>query len=167
MMYPTSMPDSTPSLPARLRSLWARVPFRHMTALVIALFVIKEQFPFSNFPMYSNFDAEADVVFVADQKGDPLAMDKIFSSGGSSTAKKAYKKELGKITKPTKRDSNEATAQERQTAGAIVISDWHAKLRRDRVPPGTTALRLYRRTFELKDGQLGDTTPELLAEKPL
>jgi hypothetical protein len=167
MMYRTCMPDSPHSLQARLRSLWARVPFRHMTALVIALYVIKEQFPFSNFPMYSNFDSEADVVFVTDQKGDPLAMDKVFSSGGSSTAKKAYKKELGKLTNPNKRDSKQATAQERQTAGAIVISDWHAKLRRNSVPPGTTAIRLYRRTFELKDGRLGDDTPELLAEKPL
>ena len=87
-----------PDMIARLQAFWHRLPFRHLTVLVIALLVIKEQFPFSNFPMYSNFDSEADVVYIANQNGDPLAMDEVFRSG-SSTAKKAYKKELGKLTK--------------------------------------------------------------------
>jgi hypothetical protein len=102
---------------ARLKAFWEHVPFRHMTFLVIALFVIKEQFPFSNFPMYSNFDSEADVVYIANQNGDPLAMDDVFRSG-SSTAKKAYKKELGKITQAAGgRDSNDANAEERMGIG--------------------------------------------------
>jgi hypothetical protein len=149
-----------------LRTLWERVPFRHMLVLVVALFIIKDQFPFSNFPMYSNFDSEADVVFIGDQNGKAISMDDVFRSG-SSTAKKAYKKELGKITNPQKRDSKQATATERQQAGAIVLGDWYKNMRRERLPTGTTAVRLYRRTFELKDGKLGDSTPELLAEKSL
>ncbi len=160
------MHAAKPALRARLTSWWRRVPFRHMTAVVLALYVIKEQFPFSNFPMYSNFDNEADVVFVADQTGAPLAMDDVFRSG-SSTAKKAYKKELGKITKPTGRDSKVASPSERAAAGAVVLGDWHSNMRRDRLPKGTTAIRLYRRTFELKDGRLADDTPELLAERPV
>lgn len=150
----------------RLRAFWLWLPFRHMTALVVALFVIKEQFPFSNFPMYSNFDNEADVVYIADQNGKPVSMDEVFRSG-SSTAKKAYKKELGKLTSKDKRDTRDARAPERAAAGRIVLDDWYANMRRNRLPAGTTAVRLYRRTFELKDGKLGDDTPELLAEKAL
>jgi hypothetical protein len=150
----------------KLRSLWLCVPFRHMTVLVIALYVIKEQFPFSNFPMYSNFDSEADVVFIADQNGQPLSMDDVFRSG-SSTAKKAYKKELGKITNPKGRDSKLSNYDERKAAGAIVLGDWYRTMRRNRLPQGTTAVRLYRRTFELVNGRLGDDTPELLAEQAL
>lgn len=149
-----------------LRTLWERVPFRHMLVLVVALYIIKDQFPFSNFPMYSNFDTEADVVFIADQNGNAIALDEVFRSG-SSTAKKAYKKELGKITSPTGRDSKQSTATERQQAGTIVLGDWYQNMRRERLPKGTTAIRLYRRTFELKDGKLGDSAPELLAEKAL
>ena len=150
----------------RLRAFWPKVPFRHMTAMVVALFVIKEQFPFSNFPMYSNFDTEADVVYIADQKGSPVSMDAVFRSG-SSTAKKAYKKELGKLTQPSKRDTKEATASERAAAGKIVLGDWYSNMRKERLPAGTTAIRIYRRTFELKNGKLSDDTPELLAEKAL
>ncbi len=112
-------------------------------------------------------DTEADVVYIADQGGNPIAMDEVFRSG-SSTAKKAYKKELGKILNPSKRDTKQSTLAERQQAGAIVLGDWHANMKSDRLPAGTTAIRLYRRTFELKDdGKLADDTPELLAEKPL
>ena len=154
-------------LPSWLHTVWEKIPFRAMTMVVILLYVVKEQFPFSNFPMYSNFDTEADVIFIADQKGDPLPMDEVFRSG-SSTAKKAYKKELGKIVTPSKRDSKQSTLAERQQAGTIVLGDWHENMKRDRLPAGTTAIRLYRRTFELKDdGKLADDTPELLAEKPL
>ena len=139
----------------RLRAFWPKVPFRHMTVMVVALFVIKEQFPFSNFPMYSNFDTEADVVYIADQKGSPVSMDAVFRSG-SSTAKKAYKKELGKLTQPSKRDTKEATADERAAAGKIVLGDWYSNMRKERLPAGTTAIRIYRRTFELKNGKLSD-----------
>ena len=69
--------------------------------------------------MYSNFDTEADVIFVTDQKDRVLPMEKVFRSG-SSTAKKAYKKELGKITAKTKRDTKQATAPER---AAVDIDD--------------------------------------------
>ncbi|MBX7209420.1 MAG: hypothetical protein K1X78_13975 [Verrucomicrobiaceae bacterium] len=161
------MTDATPApAPAGLRFWWLKLPFRHMTVLVVFLFVVKEQFPFSNFPMYSNFDAEADVLYIADQSGRPIGMDAAFRTG-SSTAKKAWKKEVARIVNPTKRDTRQATPEERKAAGAVVLGDWFANMHRDYLPPGTTAVRLYRRTFELKEGKLGDSTPELLAQKPL
>lgn len=152
--------------PMTLRTLWERLPFRHMTILVVALFVIKEQFPFSNFPMYSNFDTEADALYIADQNGAPVPMDAIFRSG-SSTLKKAWKKEVSKIVSMQNRDTRDSTTDERKAAGTVVLGDWFANLRRDRLPAGTTGVRLYRRTFELKDGKLRDDPPELLAEHAL
>lgn len=151
---------------AFLRPLWDRIPFKHMTVLVIALFIIKEQFPFSNFPMYSNFDSEADVLFIADQTGNPVSMDRVFGKG-SSTIKKAWKKEVSKLVNPRGRDSKQSTPEERAKAGAVVLGDWCARIKSANLPKGTSAMRLYRRTFELKDGKLGDAKPELLAEKTL
>ena len=149
---------------ASIRAFWSRLPYRHMLPLVVALYLIKEQFPFSNFPMYSNFDTEADVIFVTDQNDKVLPMEKVFRSG-SSTAKKAYKKELGKLTAKDKRDSKQATAPERAAAGKIVLSDWAANVKPGALTPDTKALRLYRRTFELENGKLSDKAPELLAEQ--
>ena len=149
---------------ASIRAFWSRVPFRHMIPIVVALYLIKEQFPFSNFPMYSNFDTEADVIYVTDQNDKVLPMEKVFRSG-SSTAKKAYKKELGKLTNKDKRDTKQATAPERASAGKIVLADWAANVKPNSLTADTKALRLYRRTFELVNGKLSDKAPELLAEQ--
>ena len=53
---------------------WFRPPFPAMLLLVLALYLIREEFPFSNFPMYSNISEEADVTFVTDQNNQPLPM---------------------------------------------------------------------------------------------
>ena len=165
-MYRTSMPDSTSSLPARLRALWSRVPFRHMTALVIALFVIKEQFPFSNFPMYSNFDTEADVIFVTDQNDQPLPMDRVFKTGSAAT-KKTWKGEVALLVNPGKRDTNDATAAERAEAGRTVLAALVKRMRAKEIPAGTTSLRLYLRTFALDGDVFIDSAPDRLAEQSL
>lgn len=149
-----------------LRAIWLRVPFRHMTTLVIALFVIKEQFPFSNFPMYSNFDEEADVIFVANQNDQPVPMSKVFRTGSAQT-KKTYKAELGKLTASHHRDSKLATPSERAQAGGIVLSELIKRIKPGVLPAKTTSLRLYRRTFALKDDILSDTAPERIAEQSL
>lgn len=153
-------------MPPFLRTLWNRVPFHHMTVLVVALFLIKEQFPFSNFPMYSNFEPEADVIFVTDQNDGVVAMQKLFGTKSAQT-KKTYNGELGRLTNPHHRDTEQATAEERAQAGKVVLAGLIKRLRPKGVPPGTKALRLYRRTFVLKDNVVGDVPPERLAEQTL
>lgn len=147
----------------KARRLWLRAPFRHMTALVLALYVIKEEFPFSNFPMYSNFDTEADVIFVTDQAGQPVPMSKVFRTGSAAT-KKTYKAELSELCNPKGRDTNDSTLEERQQAGAKVLGSLKKKIKPGSLPKETTGLRFYRRTFVLEGSRLADREPERLAE---
>lgn len=153
-------------MPATLRALWLRMPFRHMIALVIVLYVVKEQFPFSNFPMYSNFENEADVVYITDQSDQVQPMQKLFGTKSAQT-KKTYVGELARLTNPQKRDTNAATAAERAQAGKTVLAGLIKRLRPKAVAPGTTALRLYLRTFMLHEHALSDAAPERLAEQSL
>lgn len=157
--------NASPPAPL-LRRLWGYLPFRHMTVLVIALYLIGDQFPFSNFPMYSNFDNEADVFFVTDQKDQPLPMEGVFKTG-SSSAKKRFKKELGKICNPKGRDTKQSTLEERHAAGEIILGTLVDDLRKAAVPPGTTELRFYRRTFRMVDDHFEQPAPELLATHTL
>lgn len=146
-----------------LRRFWAAVPFQAMTALVLALFVIKEQFPFSNFPMYSRINEEADVTFVTDQNDQPLPLKALFKTS-SATSKKMYKKELAAITNPAGRDSDHATAEERAQAGRAVLETLSTRLIAAAVPPGTTALRFHVRTFRAGSDPDDGPPPERLAE---
>jgi hypothetical protein len=136
-----------------------------MTVLVLALYLIKEEFPFSNFPMYSNISEEADVTFVTDQNDKPIAMKPLFKTS-SGTSKKMYKKELGTLTQKSGRDSDSATPEERAQAGKAVLDSLFTRLIHKAVPPGTTSVRFYVRTF--RAGVSADDSPtEKLAELTL
>ncbi len=149
-----------------LRVLWSKLPFPEMTVLVLALFVIKEQFPFSNFPMYSNIDAEADVIYVANQQDEPVAMKPLFKTS-SGTSKKMFNTELKKLTNPSGRDSSQSTPEERMQAGKALLETLRGRLVKKAIPGGTTALRLYLRTFQAGESGVGQRRAELLAEAAL
>lgn len=158
--------DFVTLIPAQLRRWWLKVPFRHMTAVVVACYIIGDEFPFSDFPMYSNFDTEADVYYVTDQRDKPVAMKRAFKTPSSGT-KKRFKKELGKIVNPAGRDTKQAQPEELARAGRIVLATLVEDLRPASLPEGTTSVRLYRRTFRMEDDKLSDDKPELLAEQTL
>ncbi len=149
-----------------LRKVWSRIPFPAMTLLVLALYLIREEFPFSNFPMYSNISEEADVVFVTDQNDNPLPMKALFKTS-SATSKKMYKKELAELANPHGRDSDHATAEERRQAGGEILNVLAGRLVHKAVPEGVTALRFQLRTFRAGTGPDDGPPPELLAEHPL
>ncbi|MCB1226231.1 MAG: hypothetical protein KDK99_10505 [Verrucomicrobiales bacterium] len=149
-----------------LRQFWLWLPFPAMTLLTVFLFFVKEEFPFSNFPMYSNFDNEADVLFVTDQTDAPVPMDRVFRTGSAAT-KKTYKGELARLVNPEGRDTKDATAAERSAAGQVVLQSLKKRIKAGTLPEGTTALRLFLRTFRLEDGVFHDDQPEQLAEVQL
>lgn len=80
----TDAPDGTWSWRLRLAACMV---------IAILLVAIGDQYPFSPFPMYSKLDSSADVLYVADQNGKPLALGKLFNVG-SAQAKKRFEKEL-------------------------------------------------------------------------
>lgn len=139
-----------------------------MVALVVALMIIGEHFPFSNFPMYSNFGTDADVMFVTDQNNEPVYMKPLFNTS-SSSAKKRYKKELSTICKKGGHDISEATTEERNEAGSNVLKSLMDDIDHNQLPPHITELRLQLRTFEFdrEADKVVEHEPELLASLPL
>ncbi len=67
-------------------------------ALAFVLVAIGDQYPFSPFPMYAKLEPEADVLYVADELGQPLPMAKLFNVG-SAQGKKRFEKELLDVAK--------------------------------------------------------------------
>jgi hypothetical protein len=93
---------------------------KRVAALVVALLLIGEQFPFSYFPMYSSFDPRADYYYLATSEGRPVAC---VPSFGTSTAnvKKMYRTRLRALLVPRRAGETEATPAERQIAGEEMI----------------------------------------------
>ncbi len=151
------------------QQLWQRVPFRHALLLVIFLAGIKEQYPFSDFPMYSHLDAESDVLYVTDQEDNVLPMEKLFGTG-ASTQKKVFMTELKSICNPKKRDTRDALPEEKQQAGIQLMDKLMPKLKRDKLAAmGATAtsLRIYYKVYTLDAGNISSGKSQLVAERAL
>lgn len=152
-----------------LKQLWQKVPFRHVLLLVIFLAIIKEQYPFSDFPMYSHLDAESDVLYVTDQDDNVLPMEKLFGTG-ASTQKKVYMTELKSICNPKKRDTRDALPEEKQQAGSQLMDKLMPKLKRDKLAAMSStakSLRIYYKVYTLDAGNISTGTSQLVAERPL
>lgn len=154
------------------KRIWQKVPFRHVLAATLFLFVVKEQYPFSDFPMYSHMDNESDVLYITDQTDRVLPMEKLFGTG-ASTQKKEFISELKAICNPKKRDTRDALPEERSQAGAELMKELFPRLKRHNLAKlenaeSITGLRMYYKVFSINDdGVISSTTPQLVAERPL
>lgn len=78
--------------------LLGRVPFREVWIAVAVLLAVGEQFPFSNFPMYSSMDDEAFYFEVTNAQGEVLPYATVFRFRASH-ASKAFRSERKKLQK--------------------------------------------------------------------
>ena len=148
----------------KIRKLWMRVPFRHMLLAILILWVVgwKQPYPFTRFPMYSNFGEKAEVMFVADQENKPMALVPVFHTL-SSAVKKRYYTELKKLIKGA-RDSSKATNEERTAAAKIILAGLMADVEPSKIPKDAKVFRLRCRTFQLTKGKLTEAPEVTLAE---
>ena len=132
------------------------MPFRDLVTIVVALYFIGEWFPFSNFPMYSNFDEEARVVFVTDEHGEALPMKRLFRRA-SSSSKKMYKSRLNRICREKGIKTEDAGDDERRAAAAWVLDEL-LKLKRpkrfEELTAGKSGLQLGIERIILDDGAM-------------
>ncbi|MFT4546610.1 MAG: hypothetical protein ACI8XO_000648 [Verrucomicrobiales bacterium] len=95
------MSDSPQALPLKI---WHAIPLKLVLLLVALSLVLKnpdgraEYYPFSNYPMYSQFDERDYFVYLADQDGKALPSKETFRIT-TPKVKKRFKKVLGKVAK--------------------------------------------------------------------
>ena len=97
-----------------------RLPFWEVGLMVLALWLIKEWYPFSHFPMYSDPDPEADYYFLADEHGDPIPMLTLFNTR-TARAKKVYRSYLTNVAEAAGRKRYSATASDKEEAAVRTI----------------------------------------------
>ena len=156
---------------SRAARLWRMIPFRHVLALTAFLSFFGDddfgqQYPFTDFPMYSHLDAESDVLYVTDQADKPLPFHTLFGTK-TSTQKKVFISELKKICNPKKIDTRDSSLEDRQAAGVKMAEKLMPKLKRDRVPGGVETLRFHYKVFRAEGDKITETVPQLIAEQRL
>ncbi len=144
------------------------LPLRTFCVVLLLCGVVKDNFPFSHFPMYDSFPDHTFYIYVVDGKGEPVPLETVT---GTRTAnfKKPYDKELNKVRKTLDKRKRELTAAEREPAGRRALENLYkrapepVKRRLEALAP----LQLYHADILMVDGDIVEPEPEWIATLPL
>ncbi len=127
--------------------------------------VLKENYPFSHFPMYDQFPDHTFYVYIADAKGEPLPF-RNFTGYGVSKLKKQYDPEIGEVRKKLKKRKVELTAEERRASGDKILRRVYGN------SPETgqemfkehSPVRMYHVWIKMIEGKPVEEEPEMVGE---
>jgi hypothetical protein len=131
-------------------------------AIAFALVGIKDQYPFSPFPMYSNISPSVDVLYVTDQKDEPLAISSLFDVG-SAQSKKRFEKELQSVAKTN--EHQKAKPEQIQAAAEKFLKDlWSSRKVHKTDPMGLEKIKARMITIKLDEQSAFQRTERALGE---
>lgn len=171
------MSDTAPATPPGQKPLiariWAALPLRLTIVLIALLWVAKENYPFSHFPMYSNFTSYDYVVFVADQNGEPLPLEHVSFGTRTARLKKQYNGFINDVRKslkvegtPTPRKQDLTTEQKKPAGDRALAWIWKSIQSRNTIrldQRDVTELQLYQIGITREDGRIVKTDPEFIS----
>lgn len=123
-----------------------------------------EFFPFSHFPMYSDFDERDYYVYVTDRNDQPIATETL-AAVRSTKLKKIFNTELSRIQKQYKKRKDLLTADQCRPAGDPTL-----KWLFENSPAAQASfragmpLRLYRVYITEENSKLVESTPQMVGE---
>ena len=145
-------------LKQRFAAVWLFVrgagwlPFILLTA---ACLLIEEEYPFSNFPMYSSFSRETDYVFLATETDQPLPSAPTIGVG-TATLKKMFKSEL-RIARRERGKSADVTESKRVAAERL-LARFRAADQAGAIGDLPPVVRLYEVQIRLADSRIAKET---------
>ncbi|QQL45774.1 hypothetical protein [Sulfuriroseicoccus oceanibius] len=172
MPEPPSPADGNQPLAARI---WAALPLRLTLVLIALLWVAKENYPFSHFPMYSNFTSYDYVVFVADQDGDPLPLEHVSAGTRTARLKKQFNGSINDVReslkvdgKPTPRKQDLTSEQKKPAGDEALAWLWNSMQSRNAAmvrlhQREVTELQLYQIGITREKGRIVKSKPEFIS----
>ena len=148
---------------SRLRRFVSSTGCQPLLIITAACLLVQEQYPFSNFPMYSSFGPTTYYLYIADGTGAPIPT---LATLGISTPKlkKVFSSEMRKARERLHPPPQQLTPEEKQAVGqqflAKLKSSPAARARKRKVP---AVLRLYEVNISLESGRFEKKT-EMIAE---
>lgn len=146
----------------RLR-LAALAPFAPLLLLTAACLLIREQYPFSNFPMYSSFGRSTYYVYLTNGADEPLRSQELVGMT-TPTLKKVYDGEMRREAKLLRTPRRKLTPEQKRAVGERILA--RLKTTVPAVEAGAAfpeTLRLHHVEIELIGGRI-EKKPSLIAE---
>ena len=147
------------------RAAFRGVPCSLLVALAALCLVLREQYPFSHFPMYSSFGDNTYYVHLADGTGTPLPT---LHVAGMMTAmlKKMYDSELRKEVERHRSSRRRLTTEQKRVVGDRVLAALNSSLwMQQQRPEFQRPLLIYEVNVSSVRGRF-EKQSELIAEAP-
>jgi hypothetical protein len=165
------MTDLRPWLWDWWRPFRLHVLFILLTAVVIPLLTRHhpdkaqrgEWYPFSNFPMYSDFEKQAYYVYLTDRDDRPMSVGETFGRAPSDV-KKAYDNKLKAAARKTGKPSKKLTPDERRPVAEELLRELRETGKADQVRK-LSGLRLWQVDITLEGERIVQRT-SLVGELP-
>jgi hypothetical protein len=143
------------------RLLW-HTPLTALILFVIVCLIAKENFPFSNFPMYSRPGAERGYFLITDGAGQPIPVGTLTGVTASQVGK-AYRKKSKELGRPTNPLAGQSRADRDRMVGAEIFQMLREQsAKRGKELPESLQLHLVEIRFE--DGEVKEKKRVLAAE---
>ena len=146
-------------------------PISVAIGLTITCLAVRENFPFTHYPMYSNFEDQTYYVWLADHEDQPIPVEKL-TYNRLGRIKKIYnsglqevRDEVGAKTgeKPRKRD---LTPAQRRPSGESTLH-WiyeNSRPAAQETLRGAAPLRLYQVNIRIENNRVVEDPPQLVGE---
>jgi len=135
-------------------------------ALLIANMALRDNYPFSHYPMYASFSDHTYYVYVAGKDDKPLALQEVTDGIRTSKLKKPYNSDLDKKRRQLGKRTRHLSAEERREAGEQALAQVYrncnpaARERLEKLAP----LRLYHVDIYMEEGKVDERPPQFVAE---
>ena len=142
------------------------LPVKACVALLIANMALRDNYPFSHYPMYASFSDHTYYVYVAGKDDKPLALQRVTDGIRTSKLKKPYNRDLDRKRKELGKRTRHLTAEERREAGEQALAqvyrncDPAARERLEKQAP----IRLYHVDIYMEAGKVDERPPQFIAE---
>lgn len=146
-----------------------RVSYRGWLLILLAAFcvislVIKENYPFSNYPMYSDPDPFAHVYFLADQAGKPLPLYEMAFVTSPNLGKILRKRQQDRA-KALKISVKDLSPEDQSAIGKDLVAYLRSQsaylTKSDKLPK---AVKIMRTTIQFENGEVVERSEVLYAE---
>jgi len=133
--------------------MWRAVPCKLLWAFVAVCALVQEWYPFSHFPMYSNFEPHTYYIYLADSEDRPVALQSEFGIR-TSNFKKIYDRKLRELGKGKPRGTKSLTPEERAEAGRYAIGFLRQNSVKRSRAQAFPALKLYEVQIRMEGGAI-------------
>ena len=137
--------------------------------LLITNMALRDNYPFSHYPMYATFSDHTYYVFVAGKDDKPLGLQAVTDGIRTSKLKKSYNSDLEKKRRHLGKRTRNLTAEERREAGEQALAQVYrncsqtARARLEKLAP----IKLYHVDIYMEEGKVEEKPPEFIAEMDL